>query len=285
MNRNSRTATIALLTAALALSPVAGQAAEGDDEWEYRLVPYLWLPTISGDIGYDVPSGSGTGAPTVDVGPADWLDLLNFGVLIGGSAKKGRYSVYSDFVYLSMTSEGDRVASVSDTVTIPGTPFEVPVGASLNADTETDVDGALWSITAGYEVLQDANSQVTLFAGVRYFDAEVATDWNLTAEVRAPGGGIILPAQGSISDSVTLWDGIVGVRGEFGSGKWTVPYYADIGAGDSDLTFNTYIALAREFGWGELLFAYRHLEYDQGDDALIQDFSFSGPAIGARFHF
>jgi hypothetical protein len=30
---------------------------------------------------------------------------------------------------------------------------------------------------------------------------------------------------------------------------------------------------------------YRHLEYDQDTDSLLQGFSFSGPAVGARFRF
>ncbi len=284
MNRIRIKTTAALLSAAFALTPATAQAA--DDEWKYRLTPYLWLPTIGGDLRYEVPPGSGTGSPTIDVGPTDWLDLLNFGALIGGSARKGRFSVFADLVYLSLTSDGDdRVASVTDTVSVPGTPFEVPVGASITLDTETDVDGALFSLVAGYAVHQTGSSEVIVFAGARYFDIETSTDWDLATQISGPGGGLLLPAQGSLSDDVTLWDGIVGVRGEFGNGKWTVPYYADVGTGDSDLTWNAFVGLSREFGWGDLLFAYRHLEYDQGDDRLIQDFSFSGPAFGARFRF
>ena len=81
--------------------------------------------------------------------------------------------------------------------------------------------------------------------------------------------------------------GIVGIRGELGlgQGNWSLPYYFDVGTGDSDRTWNAYAGLAREFGWGDLLIAYRHLEYDQDADSLLQDFSFSGPAVGARFRF
>jgi hypothetical protein len=42
---------------------------------------------------------------------------------------------------------------------------------------------------------------------------------------------------------------------------------------------------AYEFDWGDLLIVYRHLEYDQDAASLLQDFSFSGPTFGARFHF
>ena len=85
-----------------------------------------------------------------------------------------------------------------------------------------------------------------------------------------------------------MTDGIVGVRGQFGVGdskKWSATYYLDIGAGSSELTWNAMFGLSRTYGWGDLIFSYRHLEYDEDDSGLLQDFSFSGPAFGARFKF
>ena len=125
-----------------------------------------------------------------------------------------------------------------------------------------------------------------MFRGARYFDVEALTTCDLTAEISVAETGVKPPSQGDISKDVTLSDSIVGVRGQFDiNDKWSSLYYADVGAGDSDLTWNVYLGLARQYGWGELLLAYRHLEYDQGDDSLLQGFSFSGPAIGARFRF
>lgn len=122
---------------------------------------------------------------------------------------------------------------------------------------------------------------------LREHASSVSTSWNLTADITTPGGGVLLPAQGSIGNDTDLWDGIVGMRGHFvvGDSNWTVPYYFDIGTGDSELTWNAMIGFAREFGWGDLIFVYRHLEYDQDSDSLLQSFSFSGPAVGARFRF
>jgi hypothetical protein len=275
----------ALVCVLLAVAPA--QADDGD-EWQYRLTPYLWLPTIGGDVRYEVPPGSGTGAPTVNVGPADWLELLNYGLLIGGSAQKGKLSLFADFVYLSMSSEkDDRVVSVEDTITIPGTRIPIAVGAELNADTQTDLDGMLLSMTGGYVFRQTADATAIVFAGARYFDVDISTRWDLTAAISLPGGGVVLPSSGSIGGDTTLWDAIVGVRGEFGVGQgaWSMPYYFDFGGGDSDKTWNAFVGVAREFGWGDLLLAYRHLEYDQDDDKLLQDFSFGGPLVGVRFSF
>ena len=105
------------------------QAQSGNDNWEYRLTPYLWLPTIDGTLKYNLPPGSG-GSPNVSVGPTDWLDLLNFGALVGGTARKGRFSVFADFVYLSMTSKNDgRIVSIDDSITVPGSPTPIPISA------------------------------------------------------------------------------------------------------------------------------------------------------------
>jgi hypothetical protein len=39
------------------------------------------------------------------------------------------------------------------------------------------------------------------------------------------------------------------------------------------------------FRWGDALLAYRHLYYDQKGDKLLQDISFSGPALAVSFRF
>ena len=278
-----------VFSAVLALACVAVSSAAlaetSSDEWQFQITPYLWLPTIDGTLNYDLPPGGG-GSPDIKVGPTDWLELLNFGALVGGSARKGRFSMFTDFVYLSMTRNGDgRVVSVEGAV--PGNLISIPVSADLTLNTRTDMDGLTWTLAAGYTVKKTETSSVDVFAGARLFSVDFSTTWQLTAAIMTAGGQELLPAQGSVGSDTELWDAIVGVRGHlgFGDGKWSVPYYFDVGAGSSDLTWNAVAGLSRSFGWGDLLFVYRHLEYDEGSDGLMQNFSFSGPAFGAAFHF
>ncbi|MGB5709116.1 MAG: hypothetical protein WBM41_20080 [Arenicellales bacterium] len=68
-------------------------------------------------------------------------------------------------------------------------------------------------------------------------------------------------------------------------GKWYIPYYLDVGAGQSDLTWQVIAGAARQFNWGDLTFAYRHLEWDLPSDIPIKDISFSGPIIQAKWYF
>jgi hypothetical protein len=70
-----------------------------------------------------------------------------------------------------------------------------------------------------------------------------------------------------------------------GDGKWSVPYYFDVGAGDSDLTWQAELGLAYSFGWGDAGVMWRYLDYDLESDGPIVDLNFSGPAVGVAFRW
>lgn len=292
--KRSDSQTAILCSACLILACGNANAQTDADEWQYSITPYLWLPTIEGALKYHLPPGSGGGGGggggnlvKIEVGPSDWLDLLNFGLLVSGSAKKGRFTVFSDLVYLSLTSEDDRVASVDDSISVPGTPVTIPISANLNVSTRTDLDGLVWTIAGGYAIKETDRATIDLFAGVRYFGVDFSSSWDLTIDITTPGGSVVLPSQGTIGTDVDLWDGIMGIRGQFelSAENWAVLYNADIGTGSSELTWQAMGGIAYSFGWGDLALVYRHLAYDQDSNSLIQDLSFSGPAFGAKFRF
>lgn len=269
----------------LLLFPLAFQNAAADDGaggWQFQLTPYVWLPTISGKLNYDLPAGGGDGAPRIDVGPTDWLELLNGVFLLQGEARKERFFVFADVVYLGLESDNDKVVAVS-----PGSGDLIPIDVSVNLDTKTDLDGFTMTLAGGVTVHSDAASSTDLFAGARFFGMDTKTSWNLSADIELPGGGTVLPRQGSIESDLESWDAIVGIKGRMriGQGKWSLPYYLDIGTGDSDLTWQAIAGVSYAYGWGDLIISYRHFEYDGGPQGLMENFSFSGPVIGGRFSF
>ncbi len=67
--------------------------------------------------------------------------------------------------------------------------------------------------------------------------------------------------------------------------QWFVPYYLDIGAGDSDLTLQVLAGIGYRFSWGEVVGAWRYLAYDLPSDKAIADVNFNGPAVGAVFRW
>ena len=74
-------------------------------------------------------------------------------------------------------------------------------------------------------------------------------------------------------------------RINLGNSNWFIPYYLDIGAGTTDLTWQGLLGIAYTIKWVELKLAYRHLYYDSAEDKLIDDLYFSGPAFGVTFRF
>lgn len=257
-------------------------AAEDADGWQFQLTPYLWLPTISGKLNYDLPASGGSGAPRIDVGPTDWLDLLNGAFLLQGEARKDRFLVFTDIVYLGLESDKDKVVSVTSEVG-----GRIPVDASINLGAKTDIDGFTMTLAGGYNLRDDGRSTVDVFAGARFFGLDSRTSWSLSSDIALPGGDNVLNREGSIESDADSWDAIIGIKGQtrIGNGKWSLPFYLDVGTGDSDLTWQVIAGASRAYGWGELIFSYRYFAYDGGPQGLMEGFSFSGPVIGGRFSF
>ena len=67
--------------------------------------------------------------------------------------------------------------------------------------------------------------------------------------------------------------------------NWYLPYYADVGTGGSQSTWQALAGVGYQFKWGDVLLAYRYLDYNFDSDFLLDDINMSGPALGARFRF
>ncbi len=108
--------------------------------------------------------------------------------------------------------------------------------------------------------------------------------WTFSADV----GPFVGPGrQGSSEEKIDNWDGIAGVkrRLNFGAGReWFVPYYVDIGTGDSDLTWQAAAGFGYAFKWGDVVATYRYLDYEFKSKA-VESLNFSGPLIGVAFRW
>ena len=279
--RSNRSLNLIAGLVGLMLGASVQGAFADENEWRFSLIPYLWLPTIDGSLAYDVPSRE-SGAPTVSVGPSDWLEALDYGLLLTGEARKNRVVLFSDFIALGFSADESTLLSVT-----PASGAPIQVGATLDAGTDVDIDGLLFTGAVGYNALQDDGFRADVFAGVRYFHVETTLNWRATATIALPDGRRALSAAGTFEQEEDILDGIVGVRGEIdlGDSAWSIPFHLDVGAGTSELTWQAAGGLAYGFENWDLIALYRHLAYDQSDDELLQDFSFSGPAIAARFRF
>ena len=266
----------AILTALLVATALQGRAY-AEEGWSFSLTPYLWLPNINGQLKYAIPPGGGA-RPEVDTGPNNYLENLSLALMLAGEARKGKWSAFTDLIYLDFDSEKSAVKAVN----FGGD----RVSTTLNSSTRSSLTGVAWTFGGGYTVVEGPKHRLDLLGGVRYFGLKASSDWQLGADINGPNGQTFARA-GSISQREDLWDVIVGVRGHWklGDGAWFVPYYLDAGTGSSVLTAQALAGVGYAFKWGEIVATYRYVLYDLGDDKLLQDIRFAGPAIGATFRF
>jgi hypothetical protein len=64
-----------------------------------------------------------------------------------------------------------------------------------------------------------------------------------------------------------------------------VPYYLDVGTGQSKLTWQGILGVGYAFNWGSIVGAWRYLDYEFKSGSSIENISFNGPAIGLIFRW
>ena len=99
---------------------------------------------------------------------------------------------------------------------------------------------------------------------------------------------LLPPRTGTKEVSLTNWDGIVGLKGRAYLGderSWFVPFYVDVGTGESKFTWQVNAGVGYQFDWGALVASWRYLDYDFKSDSRVTDMSFNGPLIGVVFKF
>jgi hypothetical protein len=263
----------ALLCASAALMPaIAG--AQGADSWAFTGSLNLYLPTMSGSTTFAPGSGGGSGA-SVDVGTI--LESLQFTFMGSLEARKGPWGLFTDVVYLDLGAgkSGSRSLSLGG--------VELPAGAA--ADVHMDLVGWSWTLGGSYRALSTPDLTFDLVAGARLLDIEQKLNWTLTGNVGSVG---LADRAGSSEVRLRNWDAVIGVKGRFVFGedrKWFAPYYLDVGTGDSDRTVQAMAGLGYSFGWGDVVGAWRYLDYTMKPAQPVQDLNFNGPMISAVFHW
>ena len=271
--------TSAILRAALgivATIPAVSLAAESpSDDWQWAVTIYGWLPDITGDTHFPAAPGGPTDGPSIDVSGGDILDALKFAFLSALEVRKGRWGVATDVIYLDMGATKSNTRNLS----VGGN--DLPANVTANAD--LDITSWVWTTVGTYRVIDQPAHSLELLAGARMLDVSQTLTWHFDGDI----GSLPLPGRdGSSEVGDDLWDGIIGLRGRinFGANRtWFVPYYLDVGAGDSDSTLQAMAGLGYVFSWGEIKAGWRYLDYDL--EAPIESLTTSGPQIGATFRF
>ena len=272
--RNLLSAPAALVLCACAALLPATAAAQTSDPWKFDASIYLYLPSVDGTTRF---SQGGGGGSDVSIDSGNILDSLETAFMANFEARRGVWGGFTDFIYVdfSQSKSGFR------DLTIGGA--QLPVGAG--ADARYDLKGMAWTLAGTYRVVPDARSPVDILAGARMLDIKQKLGWQLSGNV----GSVPLPGRaGNLEAKARNWDAIVGVKGRMAFGaerKWFVPYYLDIGTGESDLTFQAMAGIGYAFGWGDVVASWRYLGYEMKSGSNVEKLNFNGPALAAVFHW
>ena len=283
---------IGSITAAFVLLAVITQPAARAEEplsssgLNISITPYLWLASIDTTAKKPV-LGGGTATTEASVSPWEYLPHINFAAMLAGEVRYDRFSVLTDFIYVNVNGARNKIKSFDE-----GS-VHIPVDGAIGASVSARIESAVWTLVGGYTVAEGSWGNVDLLAGFRLLYIGETTNFTLASAVTRPDGSIALGTTGSLPASRDIWNGIGGFRGRvylakedwFGGGRIFVPFYFDIGAGGSNLTWQIFSGVGYQAGRVGVSIGYRYLAFNQGSSALIQRLAMGGPIIAANFSF
>ncbi len=259
--------------AAAMLSP-SGALAQATSDWQMGLTIYGWFPSVRASTTFSPPSGS-SGGSDISVDAADILENLKFVFMGSFEARNGRWGGFTDLVYMKL---GDSKSQTRDFLL-----GSQQVPADVSGKLDYELKSTVWTLAGEYRAIAEPGLELDTFLGARMVDVDQTVDLALSGNV-----GSIALADRSTSRRASLnhWDAIVGVKGRmsFGADRaWFVPYYADIGTGESDMTYQLMTGVGYAFKWGEIVAQWRYLDYDFGDK--VNSLYLNGPAVAVNFRW
>jgi hypothetical protein len=273
---------IAGALAAAEIPATADEDQKADNRWHVDLTPYIWAPTINGSVQYDrasIRSGILPGGPVsvlpptsgtlnLNIVPSNFLSKINSAAMLTLSARRGTGLLFSDFIYLNLSSTEGRITS-----------FTGPAGnvnLQASSGTGTRLTGTVWTVAGGYVLAQSKAVTLYGFGGWRYAGLSSKLDWQFAGPIG------ILDTTGHAERNVSLNDAIAGVRGQVRlGGHWYIPYYVDAGAGPSNSTWQGVGGIA----YGNVALVYRSMQYNMTGDSLFPSLRLSGIALAGTFRF
>ena len=252
--------TLARWLCALGLVSLSLPATAGaQDEWQFRIVPYLWFAGIEGDAS-TIP---GLPVAPIQISPSQALEDTEASLMGVFEFKKGKHGGFVDLVYTDVRSETDLIGD--------------PINLTLKSMSKNTL------VSAGYlyELYGDAQAVVDILAGARY--------WNIDTKLEF-GGGLGLLAGRNIRNEESWVDPLIGISarsalggtGFFASGVLAV---GGFGVG-SDRFYDASVHLG--YQWTKLLgttIGYRMYDVKYDKDSFLYDVRQEGWMIGVSFAF
>lgn len=249
---------ICLIVITIAGVSIVG-AQDDSNQWQYSGALYIWGADLEGKIDDD----------RVKVSFSDMVDNLEMVFMGAFAVHKREWTIATDVIYLDLSTSENVNASV-------------PVGPGereVRAKSKLDLTGTVVQLVGGYDLLYGTANQFKILAGARYLNLD--SDLKLNFEVLGTDQSV------KVSESSDVWDGIVGFRGRYAlNDRWFLPYYADVGTGDSDLTYQTSAGVSYAASDSfNIALLYRYLKWEFDSSYGLDELSFEGPMLGGVYRF
>lgn len=246
-----------LVSAQPSTSPTTSQAASTalSDQWRFSVTPYAWAIGITGSVSHN-----GTSLGEVKLTPGNVLSDLKMAAMLTADARLGRFGLYLDGVYGDLGKNSSMVVGRDD----------------LSASTTLAM--TMLTLAPTYNFVSSPSLQLDGLVGARIM-------WqNARTSIYAPQTGE------SFSESVNLQlaAGVAGVKGRynFENSKYFVPFYVDVGAGQSSsFTSQAYLGVGRAFDWGDVSLVAKNVYYQFKPNQDKIDLNLFGGAVAVTFRF
>jgi len=267
---------LAMLAALLLPAAAAAQSAPPaweSGKWEYAATIYGWVPTIDGKLNYAGDSRTSD----IHVNEGNVLSHLKMAFQGALDVHNGRWGIFNDLVYVDLGGSKSRSREFS----VEG----IPIPGTANADLNLDFKGLVWTVAGEYRVVSDPAWTVDLLAGARMLQVKPTLNYSITGDL----GPVVLPGRnGSKQVNETAWDGIVGVKGRYAFAddhKWFVPFYLDVGTGQTQLTWEGATGVGYAFSWGEVSAMYRYMDWNAQSGKPLENLNMGGAQVAVTFRW
>lgn len=240
--------------------------------WEFSFAPYVWAAGLEGTVDADDISAD------VDVSFSDILDNLDAGVLGAFEARRERFSLTTNLVYLKLSPDAERTRSAL-----------LPAASPASFETRSTMETLIFEVRPTYEVLslplfdetEPQRISLDLGPGARVWRLKTHLDVKLDPSV--PLG----PFQRRATEKLDWVDFVAAARVRVRlSEKLGLVVAGDYGGWDigssSHRTWSALGLLSYSLGesW-DFSAGWRTLNVDRG----AVDLDMEGPLIGAAYRF
>lgn len=235
------------------LTPALSAEVSSQETWTFRVAPYIWAASIHGDLGHRY-----VGTHYVKSSFSDIIRNVDLSAMVMGEARKGRYSLLFDFIYIDSSIEHHL-------------PPQVPAK-------EIHASGKVMTAFAGagYTAWENDAARLDIVGGLR--------SWHTDLELTLQGG----PFSGRSAGVNQSWlDVTAGLRGYYQlSDQFSITTWGLVGKGgaksdwDAALLFNW--SITKDF---TMAVGYRAIGVDYRRKGIVYDITQKGPMMGISYRF